>query len=189
MLNDKTIIIKINLIFGFVFSFIGFEANQVQSAETISSMKRIMSIIPAFGVALSLVVIYFYPKDFTFICPTEITGMDALMREVDVYGISGDNEYCKLAWKREHEDLNKIEHILLADRGLNLSEEIGIVDYDEGVCLRATFIIDPENIVKHVSCNELDTGRSADEILRTLGALQAGGLTGCQWKPGDEFVG
>ena len=134
-------------------------------------------------------VIYFYPKDFTFICPTEITGMDALMREVDVYGISGDNEYCKLAWKGEHEDLNKIEHILLADRGLNLSEELGIVDYDEGVCLRATFIIDPENIVKHVSCNELDTGRSADEILRTLGALQAGGLTGCQWKPGDEFVG
>ena len=72
---------------------------------------------------------------------------------------------------------------------MTLSHEIGIVDWTENVCLRATYILDEKNIVKHVSCNELDTGRNAEEVLRTLKALQAGGLTGCQWNPGDEFVG
>jgi peroxiredoxin (alkyl hydroperoxide reductase subunit C) len=134
-------------------------------------------------------VIYFYPKDFTFICPTEIIGMDAINGEAAVFGISGDNEHCKLAWKREHEGLSTIDHILLADCGLKLSSEVGVVDKDAGVCLRATFILDDKNVVKHISCNELDTGRSSEEVLRTLKALKAGGLTGCEWKSGDDFVG
>ena len=134
-------------------------------------------------------VIYFYPKDFTFICPTEITNMDKLNTEAKVFGISGDNEYCKLAWKKEHKGLRFIKHPLLADCGLKLSKELGIVDQENGVCLRATFIIDENNVIKHVSCNDLDTGRSVEEILRTLQALKAGGLTGCQWAPGDNFVG
>jgi len=63
------------------------------------------------------------------------------------------------------------------------------VDEESGVCYRATFIVDPEGVIQHVSVNALDTGRNADEVLRTLQALKAGGLTGCSWTPGDEFVG
>ena len=133
-------------------------------------------------------VIYFYPKDFTFICPTEIAGMDKLMDEAIVLGISGDNEYCKLNWKLQNDIIGKIKHTLAGDTGLYLSGECGILDIDEGVCLRATFIVNPEGEIQHVSVTAMDTGRSADEILRTLQALKAGGLTGCGWEPGDQYV-
>ena len=133
-------------------------------------------------------VVYFYPKDFTFICPTEISEMDKLCSEADVIGVSGDNEFCKLAWKKDNALIRDINHILAADCGLVLAEQLGIVDLHEGVCYRATFIIDPEGTIQHVSVNALDTGRNADEVLRTLQALKAGGLTGCSWTPGDDFV-
>ena len=127
-------------------------------------------------------VIYFYPKDFTFICPTEIVGMDNLMSETDeVYGISPDNEYCKWNWKCEqgdHSDLYGTIHPLLADCNNVLAEELGIVNEDEGVPYRATYIVDPEGVIQHLSINALNTGRNANEILRTLQALKAGGLTG-----------
>ena len=133
-------------------------------------------------------VIYFYPKDVTFICPTEIAAMDEISSICKVLGVSGDNEFCKLAWKESNPMIADIQHVLAADCGLALSDSLGIVDYNEGVCLRATYIIDPDGMIKHVSVNALDTGRNADEVLRTLKALQAGGLTGCSWQEGDEFV-
>ncbi|HJM08716.1 MAG: peroxiredoxin [Gammaproteobacteria bacterium] len=134
-------------------------------------------------------VVYFYPKDFTFICPTEISEMDKLIDEgVSVFGISGDNEFCKLNWKLSNELISGIRHPLVADTGLALSSELGIVDDSEGVCLRATFIINEEGIIQHVSVNALDTGRNVNEVIRTLKGLQSGGLTGCSWNPGDEFV-
>jgi peroxiredoxin (alkyl hydroperoxide reductase subunit C) len=133
-------------------------------------------------------VIYFYPKDFTFICPTEIAGMDMLVNAANVIGISGDNEFCKLAWKTTNGMIREIDHTLAADCGLQLSNELGIVDHENGVCYRATFIVDPDGIIQHVSVNALDTGRNPQEVLRTLHALKAGGLTGCEWNPGDEFV-
>ena len=115
--------------------------------------------------------------------------MDTLLTETqEVIGISGDNEFCKLAWKQSHNDLGTIQHSLAADCGLKLSEECGVVDKEGGVAYRATFIVDPEGVIQHVSVNALDTGRNAEEILRTLQALQAGGLTGCAWLPGEEFV-
>lgn len=135
-------------------------------------------------------VFYFYPKDFTFICPTEIAEMDRLVDEgVNVMGFSGDNEYCKLAWKQQNTLIKGIRHPLVADSGLFLSENLGIIDESAGVCLRATFIVDPMNRVRSLSVNELDTGRNVDEIIRTIHALQADGLTGCSWQSGDEFVG
>ena len=134
-------------------------------------------------------VIYFYPKDFTFICPTEILGMDILVDDANVIGISGDNEFCKLAWKQTNKLIDGIHHSLAADCGLGLSSKLGIVDEDEGVCYRATYIIDRNDIVQHVSVNAFDTGRNAQEVLRTLQALKAGGLTGCEWQPGEDFVG
>ena len=115
--------------------------------------------------------------------------MDELSTHCDVIGVSGDNEFCKLAWKKDNSLIRDIQHILAADCGLRLSRELGIVDEENGVCYRATFIIDPEGTIQHVSVNALDTGRNAIEVLRTLQALQAGGLTGCSWTLGDEFVG
>tara|TARA_B100000579_G_C22636778_1_gene759435 strand:+ start:300 stop:821 length:522 start_codon:yes stop_codon:yes gene_type:complete len=134
-------------------------------------------------------VVYFYPKDFTFICPTEIAGMDILTEHANVIGISGDNEFCKLAWKQDNLTIGNINHTLAADCGLGLSHKLGIVNEEEGVPYRATFIFDKNRTVQHVSVNALDTGRNANEVLRTLKALQAGGLTGCEWNEGDEFVG
>lgn len=133
-------------------------------------------------------VIYFYPKDFTFICPTEISAMDILVDEANVIGLSGDNEFCKLAWKQENTLIGNIQHSLAADCGLGLSWRLGIVNKPEGVCYRATFIVDPYQVIQHVSVNALDTGRNAQEVLRTLKALKAGGLTGCSWEPGEDFV-
>ena len=134
-------------------------------------------------------VIYFYPKDFTFICPTEIFAMDKLAdKGYKVLGFSGDNEYCKLNWKKTNSLIKDIKYPLVADTGLLLAEKLGIVDWNEGVSLRATFIVDNKNNVRHISVNELDTGRNVDEVIRTLEALQAGGKTGCDWQPGDALL-
>ena len=133
-------------------------------------------------------VIYFYPKDFTFICPTEISAMDILVDEANVIGLSGDNEFCKLAWKQDNILIGNIQHSLAADCGLGLSHALGIVNENDGVSYRATFIVDPYQVIQHVSVNALDTGRNAQEVLRTLKALKAGGLTGCSWEPGEDFV-
>jgi alkyl hydroperoxide reductase subunit AhpC len=135
-------------------------------------------------------VFYFYTKDFTFICPTEIKEMDRIIDEdADVVGFSGDNEFCKLNWKQSNNLIGDIRHVLAADTGLYLAEHLGIVDELEGVALRATFIVDPMNVIRSITVNDLDTGRNVDETIRTLNALRAGGLTGCSWNPGDSFVG
>ena len=144
-------------------------------------------------------VYYFYPKDFTFICPTEIVAMDKLQEVMEgdnikeddftsVFGISPDNEFCKIAWRKSEPMLKSLNQSLVADCGNKLAEELGIVDEDEGVPYRATYIVDKHGIIQHVSVNSLDTGRNAEETLRTLRAIQSGGLTGCAWQPGDDFV-
>ena len=133
-------------------------------------------------------VVYFYPKDFTFICPTEIADMDKLNEEAIVMGVSGDNEFCKLNWKMSNELIGSIKHTLAADCGLILANECEVINTQEWVAERATFIIDPEGIIQHVSMNAIDTGRNVNELLRTIQALKAGGLTGCGWEPGDQYV-
>lgn len=135
-------------------------------------------------------VFYFYPKDFTFICPTEIKEMDRVLDEdAVVVGFSGDNEFCKLNWKKSNDLIRDIRHTLVADTGLYLAEYLGVVDDSEGVALRATFIVDPLNVIRSITVNDVDTGRNVDETIRTLNAIRAGGLTGCSWTPGDTFVG
>jgi len=133
-------------------------------------------------------VMYFYPKDFTIICPTEIAAFDMLTTDAQVIGVSGDNEFCKKAWKESNPLIKDIDHVLAADSGMRLGEELGIVSEEEGVHYRATYIIDPNNIVQHVSVNALDTGRNAEEIRRTLLATKVGGLTGCAWQPEEELL-
>jgi alkyl hydroperoxide reductase subunit AhpC len=126
-------------------------------------------------------VIYFYPKDFTFVCPTEITGYAQLAEafadhDAVLLGGSSDNEHVKLAWRRDHPDLARLNHWQFADTAGSLVDQLGVRDQAEGVALRATFIVDPDNVIQHVSVNNLSVGRSPDETLRVLDGLQTGEL-------------
>lgn len=149
-------------------------------------------------------VIVFYPKDFTFVCPTEIVAYDKLFQDFadrDAVLLTGstDNEFCKLAWQRHHDDLGKIKHIQFADtqRGswdgdefvnLSLVEQLGVFFNPAGAALRATFIVDPDNVIQHVTVNNLNVGRSPEETLRVLDALQTGELCACNRTVGGETL-
>ncbi len=129
-------------------------------------------------------IIYFYPKDFTFVCPTEIVGFAKLAkdfadRDAVLMGGSTDNEFCKLGWRREHKDLDKLNHYMFADVTGSLVDQLGVRDKAAGVALRATFIVDPDNTIQHVSVNNLNVGRSPEEILRLLDGLQTDELCPC----------
>jgi peroxiredoxin (alkyl hydroperoxide reductase subunit C) len=129
-------------------------------------------------------VIYFYPKDFTFVCPTEISAFaklnkNFLERDAIVLGGSGDNEYVKLAWRRAHQDLHKLDQWQFADTTGALIDQLGVRDKAVGVALRATFVVDPQNVIQHVSVNNLNVGRSPEETLRILDALQTNALCEC----------
>jgi peroxiredoxin (alkyl hydroperoxide reductase subunit C) len=135
-------------------------------------------------------VIFFYPKDFTFVCPTEIVEFDRLAPEfarrgTQVIGGSTDSEFVHLAWRQHDPMLEKIGIPLLSDIKRELSQALGILDHAEGVCLRATFIVDPDGVIRHASVNDLAVGRNPAEVLRVLDALQSGGLTACNWQKGD----
>lgn len=138
-------------------------------------------------------IIYFYPKDFTFVCPTEIIGFDKLAkdfadRDAVLLGGSTDNEFCKLGWRREHKDLSRLTHYSFADVTGSLVDQLGVRDKAAGVALRATFIVDPDNIIQHVSVNSLNVGRSPEEILRILDGLQTDELCPCNRKVGGETI-
>ena len=129
-------------------------------------------------------VIYFWPKDFTFVCPTEIVGFNKLARQFEerdavLLGGSTDNEFSKLGWRREHKDLSGLEHWSFADVTGSLIDQLGVRDKAEGVALRATFIVDPDNTIQHVSVNNLNVGRSPEEVLRLLDGLQTDELCPC----------
>jgi peroxiredoxin (alkyl hydroperoxide reductase subunit C) len=141
-------------------------------------------------------VIVFYPKDFTFVCPTEIVAYDKLNgdfadRDAVLLIGSTDNEFCKIAWKNAHEDLKKTTSWMFADVArddLSLAGQLGIFYGPAGAALRATFIVDPQNVIQHVTVNNLDVGRSPDETLRILDALQTGELCPCSRPIGGETL-
>jgi alkyl hydroperoxide reductase subunit AhpC len=138
-------------------------------------------------------VVFFWPKDFTFVCPTEIAAFGKQYKEfqdrdTDVFGVSHDNEYVHLAWRRTHPDLKDLPYPMLADVKQELTSATGVIHKAEGVPLRATFIIDPEGIIRHVSVNDLNVGRSVDEILRLLDGFQTDELCPCNWRPGEKTL-
>ena len=141
-------------------------------------------------------VIVYYPKDFTFVCPTEIVAYDKLFQDFadrDAVLLTGstDNEFCKLGWQSSHSDLAKIKHVQFADtqRGeLSLVEQLGVFFAPAGAALRATFIVDPDNVIQHVTVNNLNVGRSPEETLRVLDALQTGELCACNRKVGADTL-
>jgi len=129
-------------------------------------------------------VVFFWPKDFTFVCPTEIVAFDKLAgqfaeRDAVLMGGSTDNEFSKLGWRREHKDLNKLGHWSFGDSRGSLVDMLGVRDPAAGVALRATFIVDPDNVIQHVSVNNLNVGRNPDEVLRILDGLQTDELCPC----------
>lgn len=139
-------------------------------------------------------VFFFYPKDFTFVCPTELAGFGDLhdefeKRDAKLYGGSTDSEYVHLAWRQHHPDLKELPYPLLSDIRRDLSQALGILDEGEGVCVRATFIVDPDGVIRHASANDLAVGRNPQEVLRLLDAFQTGELTPCAWRKGEETLG
>ncbi|HWR50796.1 MAG TPA: peroxiredoxin [Bryobacteraceae bacterium] len=138
-------------------------------------------------------VYFFWPKDFTFVCPTEIAGFGKKNREfqdrdTQILGGSTDSEFVHLAWRNNHADLKDLPFPMLADVKRELSSTLGILDPNEGVCQRATFIVDPEGIIRFVSVTELSVGRNIDEVLRVLDALQTDELCPCNWQKGQETL-
>lgn len=138
-------------------------------------------------------VIFFWPMDFTFVCPTEIAEFgrryaDFAERGAQVLGVSTDTHYVHLAWRRQHPALRELPFPMLADTKRELASELGIL-HPDGVALRATYIIDPEGVIRYASANDLSVGRNVDEVLRVLDALQTDQLTPCNWHPGEPTLG
>ena len=138
-------------------------------------------------------VVFFWPKDFTFVCPTEIAAFGKLNgefkdRDAVVYGVSTDSEFVHLAWRQNHADLKALPFAMLADIKRELSQALGVLDKNEGVALRATFIVDPQGVIRFVSVNDLSVGRNPQEVLRVLDALQTDELCPCNWQKGDDVL-
>lgn len=138
-------------------------------------------------------VVFFWPKDFTFVCPTEIAefgkmNRDFADRDAQVLGASTDSEFVHLAWRQHKEELNDLSFPMLADVKRELSTALGIIDKNEGVAQRATYIVDPEGIIRFVMVTDLSVGRNTKEVLRVLDALQSDELCPCNWQKGEDTL-
>ncbi|MDC0720606.1 peroxiredoxin [Nannocystis bainbridge] len=137
-------------------------------------------------------VFFFWPMDFTFICPTEIAEFgrrsgDFSDRDAQVLGVSTDTHFVHLAWRNNHDDLRDLKIPMVADTKRELSQALGILHKD-GVPLRATFIVDPQGTIRWVSVNDLSVGRNVGEVLRVLDGLQTDELCPCNWQKGEATL-
>ena len=138
-------------------------------------------------------IVFFWPKDFTFVCPTEIAAFGKLNgdfndRDTVVYGASIDSEFVHLAWRQNHADLKDLPFAMLADIKRELTSALGILDRQEGVAMRATYVVDPEGIIRFASVTDLNVGRNTQEVLRVLDALQTDELCPCNWQKGQDVL-
>jgi peroxiredoxin (alkyl hydroperoxide reductase subunit C) len=138
-------------------------------------------------------VVFFWPMDFTFVCPTEIAEFgrrngDFADRDAQIFGASTDTQFVHLAWRKADEDLADLPFPMLADTKRELSQALGILHKQEGVPLRATFLVDPDGIIRWASVNDLKVGRNVDEVLRVLDGLQTDELCPCNWQAGQETL-
>ena len=137
-------------------------------------------------------IIFFYPKDFTFVCPTEIAEFARLNdefadRDAVVLGGSTDNEFVKLAWRRDHKDLAKLPIWQFADTNGSLVDGLGVRSPD-GVAYRYTFVVAPDNTIQHIYATNLNVGRNPKDTLRVLDALQTDDLCPCSREIGGETL-
>jgi peroxiredoxin (alkyl hydroperoxide reductase subunit C) len=141
-------------------------------------------------------VFFFYPLDFTFVCPTEITALSDAKDifddlDTEILGVSTDSKFSHRAWLNTPRDANGLGQLnfpLAADMNKTVARDYGVLIEDEGIALRGLFIIDPEGELKYQVVNHNDVGRSVDETIRVLQALQSGGLCPANWKPGQEHL-
>jgi alkyl hydroperoxide reductase subunit AhpC len=138
-------------------------------------------------------VYFFWPKDFTFVCPTEIAAFGKLNgefadRDCQILGGSTDNEYVHAAWRTHHADLKDLPFPMISDIRRDLCGELGILDEKAGVAQRATFIVDPDNIIRFIYVTDLSVGRNPQEVLRVLDALQTDELCPCNWQKGEATL-
>ena len=138
-------------------------------------------------------VVFFYPKDFTFVCPTEIKGFSDLNgqfkdRGAQLLSVSTDNEFVHLAWRQSHKDLQNLTFPMVSDLKRELTTALGILDPNEGVAQRAAYIVDPEGIIRFVYVTDLSVGRNPKEVLRVLDGLQTDELCPCNWEKGEETI-
>ena len=138
-------------------------------------------------------ILFYWPKDFTFVCPTEIAGyaelaQDFADRDAVLIGASTDTAHVHFAWRRSDAQLADADFPWIADNGARLASALGILDRDEQVAYRATFIVDPDNVIQHVTVNGLNVGRNPAETLRILDALQTDELCPCNWSAGEEVL-
>jgi alkyl hydroperoxide reductase subunit AhpC len=136
-------------------------------------------------------IFFFWPKDFTFVCPTEIAAFGKLNKEfkdrdAQLLGGSIDSEFVHLAWRNNHPDLKDLPYPMLSDIKRDLSSTLGILDEKEGVTQRATYIVDPQNVIRFAYVTDLSVGRNPQEVLRVLDALQTDELCPCNWQKGQE---
>ncbi len=145
------------------------------------------------GKAGQWTVMFWWPKDFTFVCPTEIAAFNKAIgefkdRNTQLIGASTDSEFVHLAWRKDHADLKGLKFPMLADTSKSLAEDLGILTEDEKVAYRVTYIIDPDGIVRWVSAYDLNVGRNVEEVLRVLDALQTDELCPCNWTKGEATL-
>ncbi len=138
-------------------------------------------------------VYFFWPMDFTFVCPTEIAAFGKLAkdfadRDAQVLGGSTDSEFVHLAWRNNHDDLRGLPIPMLADKKQELGKTLDVLHKGIGMYLRATYIVDPEGTIRFVSVNDLSVGRNPQEVLRVLDALQTDELCPCNWEKGQATL-
>jgi len=155
----------------------------------IGSEVRIVSLEDYAGKWL---VLFFYPADFSFICPTEVRGLNSALERfkslnAEVLGGSVDGKYAHLAWIKRG-DLGDLKYPLFSDIKKEMAKSYGVLDDKEGVALRGLFIIDPQGVVQYQVVHNLSVGRSVDEVLRVLEGLQTANLCPLNWKPGQKTI-
>jgi lipoyl-dependent peroxiredoxin subunit C len=165
---------------------------KLQAVTTLEQGKEFEEVTNAYAKG-KWKVVFLWPMDFTFVCPTEIAefgkkNRDFADRDTQVLGASTDTHFVHLAWRKNHPDLKALPFPMLADTKRELSAALGVLHKTDGVPLRATFIVDPDGIIRHVSVNDLNVGRNVDETLRVLDALQTDELCPCNWKKGEATL-
>lgn len=138
-------------------------------------------------------VFFFWPKDFTFVCPTEIAAFGKLNKEfadrdAQILGGSTDSEFVHHAWRTHHADLKDLPFPMLADIKRDLTGQLGVLDPEAGVAQRATYIVDPDGVIRFAYVTDLSVGRNPQEVLRVLDALQTDELCPCNWQKGEETL-
>jgi peroxiredoxin (alkyl hydroperoxide reductase subunit C) len=166
---------------------------EMASTKNLETLKETVKLSDYKGKWL---VLLFYPLDFTFVCPTELTTFSDRYEDfegigADIIGVSTDSVYSHRAWLQTPRDKGGVEGLkypLASDATKKVSGDYGVLLEDKGIALRGLFVIDPEGVLRYKVVHDLNIGRSAEETLRVIQALQTGGLCQAEWKPGQETI-